>query len=184
MIDIVAGCDLMRLKHESSLQQSADVNVTYYPPASARREPAWIAQVREPLNFDDNVIEQFLKEIYNAIHNDFRVLVAIGTRSLLEPVMIEKVGDQGTFRANIAAFATKGYLATVQAGFLTATLDAGYASMHRAWKPTVEQMHTLMDVVDSACSDRLRTSSENRNFEGACSNTRRWQEETLAPNVD
>ncbi|MEO3430719.1 DUF4145 domain-containing protein [Pelagibius sp. CAU 1746] len=143
------GCESITLRHTSYFSENDEPTVTYYPPAMARPEPDWIGNLTDPFHFGDNPVEELLKEVYTALHNRSRRLAAIGTRSLLEHVMIEKIGDQGSFAKNVEAFKEAGYLSSVQADFLIETLEAGHASTHRAWKPNRNQLNTLMDVTES-----------------------------------
>jgi hypothetical protein len=46
-------------------------------------------------------IADLLTEIYAAVNGGQHRLAAMGIRALLERVMINKVGDQGTFRGNL-----------------------------------------------------------------------------------
>ncbi|WP_377828808.1 DUF4145 domain-containing protein [Bradyrhizobium lupini] len=69
-------------------------------------------------------------------------------RALLEQVMIEKVGDHGTFSKNLDAFLTQGYVGLVQCETLGNILEAGHAAMHRLFSPTAEDIDVLLDVTE------------------------------------
>lgn len=134
--------------HESWFSENDGSTITYYPPASARPEPGWFRDLWKSTP-PGAVVEELIKEIYTALHNGSLRLAAIGVRSLLEHMMIEKVGDKGTFGRNVAAFRDAKLITDPQAEFLTTTLEAGHASTHRAWKPTTNQMEILMDLTES-----------------------------------
>lgn len=124
-------------------------SVIYYPPAISRREPKWMGQFGGPFSNVDDAVGEPVHEIYASLHNSSRRLSTIGTRSLLEHVMLSKISDQGTFKKNVAAFQNAGFLSEKHAQFLTTVIDAGNASIHRSWKPTREQLSTIMDITES-----------------------------------
>jgi hypothetical protein len=70
-------------------------------------------------------------------------------RAILEGVMIDKIGDQGSFTANINEFEKKGYISKRQQEIIEPVLEAGHASIHRGFVPKADQIITLVDVVES-----------------------------------
>ena len=72
----------------------------------------------------------------------------MGIRALLEQVMILKVGDHRSFDKNLDEFQNAGYLSLLQRDAMRATLDVGHAAMHRAFKPTEEDLKVALDVVE------------------------------------
>lgn len=67
--------------------------------------------------------------------------------------MIEKVGDLGSFARHIEAFKQAGYLTPKQAESLEAILDAGHATIHRSWKPSSDDVNTLLDITESILAE-------------------------------
>jgi hypothetical protein len=72
----------------------------------------------------------------------------MGIRALLEQVMIEKVGDLGSFVKILDAFQTQGYVGLVQRETLENILEAGHATMHRFFMPREEDLGILLDVTE------------------------------------
>lgn len=101
------------------------------------------------VSFDEGNLHDLLAEIYVALRNDQRALAAMGIRALLENVMVEKVGDHGAFSANLKAFETDGYVSRNQRERLETILEAGHAAMHRLYKPSKEDLITLVDIAES-----------------------------------
>lgn len=122
-----------------------DEQETYYPPAVFRREPPWIHDLTKAASYD---IFELLKEVYTAIHNDSRRLAVMGIRALLEQLMIDKVGDQHSFKGNLDAFESAGWLSRSQRTVVEHTLEAGHAAIHRSFKPTAAEVVALMDVTE------------------------------------
>lgn len=72
----------------------------------------------------------------------------MGIRALLEFVMIDRVGDQGSFQKNIKAFKNEGYIASKQINAVNAALDMGSAVMHRSHKPDYDSLCSALDIVE------------------------------------
>ena len=63
--------------------------------------------------------------------------------------MIDKIGDKGTFAANVNAFEEEGFISKKQKGVLEPILEAGHAAMHRGYKPNKNEVVRLMDVTEN-----------------------------------
>ena len=101
------------------------------------------------LALSGTVIEQWLKEIYSAVQNDSRRLAVMGIRSLLETVMIEKVGDSGSIGTNVKNFIAEGYIAQKNEETFRLQVEAGHAGMHRNYVPTKEELDVLLNITES-----------------------------------
>ena len=144
------GCDSIRLRHDWHNADTDDSFTYYYPPAQARSKPRWLREMQyQFVDPEREIIANYLREIYSAIHSESRRLPAIGIRALLEHVMIKKTGDRGSFGGNLEAFLKAGYVSQAQADFLRDTLEAGHASTHRSWEPSEVELNALMDVCES-----------------------------------
>jgi hypothetical protein len=94
----------------------------------------------------------FLTEIYQAVDGGQNRLAALGIRALLEQVMVLKVGDLATFDQKLDEFQKQGYISLIQRDAMRTTLDVGDAVMHRAFKPTEEDLKVALDVVEGVFS--------------------------------
>ena len=146
------GCENIHLRHDAwntedlSFDGSPEVTTVYYPPSVSRRKPDWLGQ----LDAEQDAIESLLKEIYSALHNNSRRLATMGIRALIEYVMIEKVGDKGTFEMNIKAFIDEGFLASKQEKlFRNHLIESGHAAMHRGYVPKEDELETLLDITET-----------------------------------
>ena len=88
-------------------------------------------------------------EIYTALHGDCLSLAAMGIRALLEGIMIDRVGDQGSFKNNLKELERQGYLASHQRDILEATLEIGHASIHRGYVPTRDDLTLALDITET-----------------------------------
>lgn len=149
------GCSSIKLRHLEWYSEDCDENgktvprTRYYPPAIFRSHPRWMVDLLLEVSLDDGNLHDLLTEIYVALRNDQRALAAMGIRALLENVMIEKVGDRGSFAENLKAFETEGYVSRLQRERLDTILEAGHAAMHRLYKPTKADLITLVDIAES-----------------------------------
>jgi Domain of unknown function (DUF4145) len=90
----------------------------------------------------DVALGSLLHEIYQAVHGEQYRLAAMGIRALL------KVGDLGSFEKQLDAFASAGYISLIQLNTMKGTLEVGHAAMHRAYKPTEEDVKVALDIVE------------------------------------
>lgn len=151
-----SGCGSIKLRHIEwcSANHDEDGNlvptIDYYPSSIFRPSPRWLLDFMLEVDFfNDGNPYNLLIEIYVALRNDQRALAAMGIRALLESIMIEKVGDQGTFSANLKKFAAAGYVSRMQLERLETILEAGHAAIHRLYKPSEEDLITLVDITES-----------------------------------
>jgi hypothetical protein len=91
--------------------------------------------------------ELFL-EIYQAVSGGQLRLAIMGVRALIEQVMIHKVGDNGSFAKNLDAFQQAGYVSLVQRDALSDILDAGHATIHRAYEPKAKDIQIALDITE------------------------------------
>jgi len=115
---------------------------TFYPPRLARQPPSWVDQL-------DPSDRALLSEIYSALQNDSRSLATMGTRALLDRIMMDRIGDLGSFRKKVDKFVEDGHMASQLAGPLLTVLDAGSAAGHRGYVPDVDVLNNLFDAVES-----------------------------------
>ena len=111
-----------------------------YPPRNiARAEPDWIEQL-------DRDLKDLMKQTYTALHSGADRLVAMGTRAALESTIIDKCGDQGTFKKNVSKFKEEGYLPLANCEAVMAALDVGNAAIHRGYKPDLEAIRMCLKL--------------------------------------
>jgi hypothetical protein len=115
----------------------------YFPPRTYRPTPKWLDEVTIP-----SYVSSALAEIYIAVQNDLRSLAGMGIRALLESLMIKKVGDNGTFKANLDAFVSAGHVSRGQKTMFESTLEVGHAAMHRGFVPSAHAIVACLDATE------------------------------------
>ena len=149
------GCDSVVFRHQSSNSENYDpvtgksvIYTRYYPPPTFRNLPRWIKDFPFIDDIEDSIFG-LMHEINVALQNDAPRLATMGIRALLEIIMIDKVGDKGSFSANLKAFQEEGYISKKQKEVIEPILEAAHATMHRAFKPDKKDVVQLMDVTES-----------------------------------
>jgi hypothetical protein len=125
-------------------------NVTYYPSPVSRVLPDWIFDFEIGLvgGEEEQMIGQLLQEVYAAGRGGQYRLAAMGIRSVLEHVIITKVGDHQTFRKNLEQFCDAGYISLMQRDALNESLEAGHAATHRFFNPTQQDLDILLNITE------------------------------------
>lgn len=143
------GCEGISLRHSSWHSGNPAEIIRYYPPATFRQEPSWLPELSFAISGRDRSVQDLLQEIYVALQNDSLRLAAMGIRALLEHVMLEKVGDQGSFGKNLDAFEGQGFISKSQRTVLEPVLEAGHATIHRSYKPSYIDLVALIDITEN-----------------------------------
>ncbi len=112
----------------------------FFPQETNGGVPEWYDQL------DDNK-KALIREVDLALQSKLSVLPTIGLRTLLDMVMVEKLGDIGGFDAKLKKFELDGYVTRKQAESISFVLDAGNASAHRAYAPNEEDLVVCVAVV-------------------------------------
>lgn len=135
------GCGGVSLRH--STKDAAGVETeAYYPPPVSRRAPLWRWHL-------PNGMRELLNEIYVALYSDSRRLALMGARTLVDMLLLEEVGDVGTFDAKLKALRDKGVISDRNREVLLAALEAGSAAAHRGYKPSREEIEAVLDIVEN-----------------------------------
>lgn len=145
------GCENITLHIESSYSGLNDeIDVTQYPPKIIRKEPKWLYQIDDNgIIFEQSDKVELFKEIYIALKNNMPRLAIMGVRALLEIVMIENIGDQGSFVKNLLKLKEDGYISNYQFEAIKKVIEAGHASMHRSYKASNSEISSIMDITEN-----------------------------------
>jgi hypothetical protein len=151
-----AGCGHVVFRHTATHSQNYDDDgnlkevVSYSPPKQVRKKLSLLSTVAGGLQFVmKDVISDLLDEIYVALHSECPRLAAMGIRALIEHVIIDKVGDHGSFKQNLTEFEKQGFLSSSEKTILETTLEVGHASIHRDHKPELDVLNSCLDIVES-----------------------------------
>jgi hypothetical protein len=144
-----AGCGTVTLREHYVGDDDPEGTDTFHPPREYRKKPKWMNRLLWQSMSGKHAIYDYLNEIYTAINNELWRLAAFGVRSLIEHMMIVKVGDHRSFVKNLAEFHAKGHISNSQRDILKSTIDVGHAVTHRAHKPDKGVVEEMTDVAES-----------------------------------
>jgi hypothetical protein len=135
------GCHSV-LARRSFLFASTEPDLSYFPPRTSRRQPPWSWSL-------PSEVRDLLNEVYGALQANSSRLALMGIRTVIDVVILEKVGDIGSFAEKLNALQDRGFVGERQKEFLTAVLDAGSAAVHRGHVASVVELGYAMDIVEN-----------------------------------
>jgi len=114
----------------------------YYPPLPLRIKPVWYGYLTDDY-------QAILNEVYNALDNSLFFLASTGIRTALDRLIVEKIGDAGSFNTKLKKLVTNKIIDETEERMLLAVIDAGSASAHRSYKPDIESINHMMDILET-----------------------------------
>ncbi len=135
------GCQSISLRVDEILDGTL-FSTNFYPPRVAREKPAWSRDL--PIQ-----LQSLIAEIYAALADDSRKLAVMGARTILDIVMMQKVGRLGTFQSRLKALEAKGFIGKADREILRAALEARSAAAQRAYAPTSDIVNEIMDIIEN-----------------------------------
>lgn len=146
------GCRTWSIRHEDQ-PAGATQAVRVEPPRLRWRPPEWLSQLRE---IAPEVVER-LNEIYLAANDRQYRLLSMGVRSGLDHVMLQIVGNIGSFQKKLTAMQGQGYLSSQHRDMLGTVIDAGSAAAHRGYVPPRDLLQAMLTVMESVIRDHYIT---------------------------
>src|ERR1035437_4297212 len=96
----------------------------FFPPPVSRHKPKWFFEIPQEMR-------SLLKEIYNSLDANTTALPLMGARALLDMLMVDKVGDVGSFAKKLKELESEGFISKKNRETLEVALDAGSAAAHQ-----------------------------------------------------
>jgi len=100
------------------------------------------------MTFPDE-LQSVMQEVYRSLDANNRRLPMMGARTLLDMLMLEKVGDIGTFDEKLKQLEGLGFISSHNRKVLAAALDVGNAAIHRGHAPEANEVNAVMDIVEN-----------------------------------
>lgn len=113
----------------------------YYPPLPLRIRPNWLARL--PENY-----RSILNEVYSALDNSLFRLASAGTRTVIDCLIIDQIGDIGGFEEKVKKLVSKGIIDDDERDILLPLIDAASASIHRSFNPSEDLIKHMMDILE------------------------------------
>lgn len=162
------GCESFKLRSTYQFNHEHPEE-SYFPPAVTRPTPRWMATWQ--FQMSHRALHSLFQEVYAALHAGSNRLAMMGARTLIDMVMLDKVGDHGTFAKNLDKMLAAGLISGANRNFLEAAIDAGSAAAHRGHRAEDGDLGNVMDIVENltqavyslgAAADTLRTNTPPR----------------------
>ena len=143
------GCEFITLHTSWQNSGQLDPIEDQWPPKVSRRKPKWMIDLSLSESIRNPFKQDFISEIYSCLKAGNLRLTVLGVRALLEQIMLENIGDQGSFQKNLKEFEAGGFLSRIQREALAPIIEAGHASMHRGFRATEKEVEAILDVVEN-----------------------------------
>jgi hypothetical protein len=117
-----------------------------FPPVSTIEVPAWASP--EWVDLLPHDIRRPLEDIYKALNAGLLSLGVMGLRSVLEIVIINQTGIEGNFKNMLQRLVQDNRVSKQDSDALDAAINSGHAAVHRRHYPTVEEVQTVIGVVE------------------------------------
>ena len=135
-------CDVCQTPQLRWADRDADPPFEYFfPPHDVRTAPSWIGKLPSHM-------AGLLQETLRALAEGHLWLVAMGSRTLIDMFALEKIGDTGGFSAKLTKLQAEGYLSARDVQSLRAAVEVGHEATHRNLRPTEQDCHTVLDIVE------------------------------------
>ena len=119
------------------------VETSYWPAPVRRKRPEWLEKT-------DRDLGKLLNELYSALDNDLCVLAAIAARTVFDRAsQLLGVDAADSFKEKLDRLSANGKISGDEKGILQALVDAGSAAAHSGWRPKVDELSTMIDVIES-----------------------------------
>jgi len=135
-------CIDTHINPEHMMGDSYVQETTYHPALTKRIKPDWYNSLAEHY-------QSVLSEVYSAIDNELFFLASSGTRTALDQLIVEKIGDIGLFNQKVQKLVSKRIIDDDEKEMLLAVIDAGSASAHRSYRPELSAIEHMMDILET-----------------------------------
>ncbi len=145
------GCERLHIFYtERQLKDDKNFKDNEYqlPKKVERNLPKWLVNIN--IDFFDLV-----SEIYSNFNNSHYISFSIASRTLLDVILTETLGDIGGFDKKLNKFLSEGHVTKNQYNVLSFLVNCGNASVHRAYKPTKEVATNILDIIEQLLKEKV-----------------------------
>ena len=138
-------CHTVSLRHSQRFKGAAVSLISFYPSEKSRWWPEWALIGKEREEFHG-----LLAEVYSANEERLHRLTLMGLRSVIELILISRVGDYkgDDITKKLVRFKEKGYVSSLQFDQLREIYNAGSAAIHRGFDPEEFEVGKAFDMVE------------------------------------
>ena len=128
--------------------------VTYYPAPAKNGRNGFLCWISRPgsIGFSPRPTMRSM---------DARVLSAMGARTIFDRASeLLRIDSALTFKEKLDQLQNKGHISASERAQLDILTHAGSAAAHRGWKPTADQLNTVMSIVETFVHRKFVLESE------------------------
>jgi Domain of unknown function (DUF4145) len=146
------GCGFVSLRKVEWNSEAEDeygrplAKIEQFPSLAHKSVPQWLQTAKEEQN--RFVFRAFI-EVFQSFASGFLWIACVGARSVLEAVMTDKIGDNGSFAANLNKFRDGGHISRQDYDRLKILMEAGHAGTHRSFEPSKEEVEVLLGLLEN-----------------------------------
>ncbi len=118
---------------------------TYYPENELREMPKWAGAIKN----DEPELHELYSELYAVLRTNLTRLAGMASRATLEQILNKMVGEFGTFDQRLEKLKTENHVSQSELETLKTAVDLGNAANHRGWKPTTDELNTVLDIIEN-----------------------------------
>ena len=112
---------------------------------SRRERPGWV----EKLAFVDTDLMLLIESVYKALEGELDVLTAIGIRTVFDRASeLLEIDPAKSFNEKLDDLLSSGKIGRDERDILDILTDAGSAAAHRGWRPTSEELDTMLSSIE------------------------------------
>ncbi|MBP7864129.1 DUF4145 domain-containing protein [bacterium] len=144
------GCNYFFIQKITWCDEYAkDEDIEYWPALLTRPRPKWLNE----MDYKSRHLKEVLLEVYGAIESKLLILSAIGIRTSFD-VSSELLGIDANkkFVEKLNDLETTGKISASEKKTLSILVDIGNAAAHRAFRPTLDEISRVMDVLEGFVS--------------------------------
>lgn len=147
--------DVIDVDYEGNPVFAPDKTIRRWPAPFKRERPVWLEEISYQNNHDRSIdLQKCLTEVYEALDGDLNVLAGIGTRTVFDIASeILGIDTELPFNKKLQEMVDKKLITNSQKDHLEVVINAGGASAHRGWLPHIEDLNTLMDILEDFIHD-------------------------------
>lgn len=118
----------------------------HYPSERMRVLPQYPKNILDKFPVD---FRRVMVEVYSNLSMNSLRLCTMGARAMLDMLMTDMVGDQGVFKEKFDRMVAEDHITKKQRIILETALDLGHAAAHRGFCPSIEDLHAVLDMIES-----------------------------------
>lgn len=140
------GCERVYFRRDFWFSEWEGAETSYWPAPVRRQRPTWLEEIKA----SGRDLGVLLDEMYAALDNDLRVLAAIAVRTVFDCASQLLGVDPATdFKEKLRSLCADGKISSDEKEILKVLVDAGSAAAHHGWRPTVDELGTMVGVVET-----------------------------------